>query len=690
MSSPAWIWNVSYSSVEDLDNGVHNLLDGELHLWPAKQWIALMDAKGTPIIGKFLQKDDDVLEVGSVVEFSAFHALVDHCIVSPQEDQVVIDQVPLADPKFMDRHWTVTYSTSTDLSRGRLKAYDGTLGLIVKDNWLVLKNAKGTVIGRRGAKSKDLFSIGAKILFPNHVIQLGVPLVISNAGSPQRTLQRGLAALKSKAPRSALAKSHVMGKKLEFAKTIQYEACLGYQCPDSAPNQETDTASHIHSSDSAKSSEVSQVEETVSGSGPDTDVSHEQAQKDFDKLVDDMVYKGPSYNPKPPPDLTAPASSEEMAVFEVDPLPWLPWGHQIIDGGPTRLPRTYYYAAQDPPMQHQSYYIATVDPPPPPQGEAFWREQVHNFLVGPLQRNVISSQPSLFGAGLFELSSPNSVNALVQHGQYQIQNRTLRFLHVGDAPQNHRAALGFCRGWLMFLGVHPDYRNNLDIANVVSTFGQYHTWNSNDPVKDRVLVYASFPSPQLVPRYVVFGKFAMVGGVKESWTTPVYILTADFADVLPADEDQMPPDGNPHPFPDSDILQGQASRPMENREVPLSTPKRKRARKSETPMVQLSERRFTRSCLSKDGYRPKPLLEVEPKIKKKPRAKMLLVNSSTTEKEVPQGNMAEEDTGDQIPITPMHVMQRVGAALGIAPEKLTKDQLEADPMEKETAKDNDD
>ena len=38
-------------------------------------------------------------------------------------------------------------------------------------------------------------------------------------------------------------------------------------------------------------------------------------------------------------------------------------------------------------------------------------------------------------------------------------------------------------------------------------------------------------------------------GVKVSWTALVYILSADFADALPADEDQMPPDGNPHPLP---------------------------------------------------------------------------------------------------------------------------------------------
>jgi hypothetical protein len=56
-----------------------------------------------------------------------------------------------------------------------------------------------------------------------------------------------------------------------------------------------------------------------------------------------------------------------------------------------------------------------VEPPPPPQVPALWREQVHNFLIGPLQCNVIDSHPSLFGVGQFQLS-PNYVNALVHHG----------------------------------------------------------------------------------------------------------------------------------------------------------------------------------------------------------------------------------------------------------------------------------
>jgi hypothetical protein len=113
------------------------------------------------------------------------------------------------------------------------------------------------------------------------------------------------------------------------------------------------------------------------------------------------------------------------------------------------------------------------------------------------------------------------------------------------APENFRSVQGFRTGWLMFLGIPPAYRNDYDIANAVSTFGKFHYWTSNDPFKCRALVYASFPSPTLVPRDVVFGKYASVGGFMKSWAVALYILTADFADALPSDEDKM----YPHPLP---------------------------------------------------------------------------------------------------------------------------------------------
>jgi hypothetical protein len=53
-----------------------------------------------------------------------------------------------------------------------------------------------------------------------------------------------------------------------------------------------------------------------------------------------------------------PPSAQAMVNFEVEPTPWLPWGHHVIDGGPTRLPRSFYYPAQDPPQTHHSFCIA--------------------------------------------------------------------------------------------------------------------------------------------------------------------------------------------------------------------------------------------------------------------------------------------------------------------------------------------
>ena len=47
----------------------------------------------------------------------------------------------------------------------------------------------------------------------------------------------------------------------------------------------------------------------------------------------------------------------------------------------------------------------------------------------------------------------------------------------------------------------------------------------------------------------MYREFADFGGSRISWTAPIYIFSADFADILPPDEDPMPFDGNPHPLP---------------------------------------------------------------------------------------------------------------------------------------------
>jgi hypothetical protein len=91
----------------------------------------------------------------------------------------------------------------------------------------------------------------------------------------------------------------------------------------------------------------------------------------------------------PPPPQPPKIEPDPMAVFELDPTPWLPWGHQIIDGGDTRLPRSYYNPANDPPQLHQAFCVAIVEPAPPAMHEGLWHDQVRDFLTGPLNRQVI-------------------------------------------------------------------------------------------------------------------------------------------------------------------------------------------------------------------------------------------------------------------------------------------------------------
>jgi hypothetical protein len=53
-------------------------------------------------------------------------------------------------------------------------------------------------------------------------------------------------------------------------------------------------------------------------------------------------------------------------------------------------------------------------------------------------------------------------------------------------------------------------------------------------------VFSSYQSAALLPRDVVISRYANLGAARGSWTAPCHILDADFADVMPPDEDPMP------------------------------------------------------------------------------------------------------------------------------------------------------
>jgi hypothetical protein len=238
-----------------------------------------------------------------------------------------------------------------------------------------------------------------------------------------------------------------------------------------------------------------------------------------------------------------------MANFELNPARWVPHGFHIVDGGPTRLPRSFYNATVAPAVSHGNFCVAQLNPPPQQQDEVFWRDIIREFIINHHQRAVENMQPCLFGVGLFELRSPASVAALVQQQPFEIADNVLvRFVHHNNR-NNHRLVQGARRGWIMVLGIPFDYRNDYDISNAVAAFGKFHHWHQDDVFKERTMIYITYDSPASVPRDIVFGNYANLGDLKETWTAPCYVMGADVVNDLPADEDQMPPDGNPHPLP---------------------------------------------------------------------------------------------------------------------------------------------
>lgn len=104
-----------------------------------------------------------------------------------------------------------------------------------------------------------------------------------------------------------------------------------------------------------------------------------------------------------------------MANFPLDPHEFLPPGFEIIDGGPTRLPRTFFSPAVTPDHHHEQFAIGIVEPPPPLGQIHHFCQLVSDFVMTQLHRDVLSDQQWIEGVGLFEFRTPASRHAIMNH-----------------------------------------------------------------------------------------------------------------------------------------------------------------------------------------------------------------------------------------------------------------------------------
>jgi hypothetical protein len=124
-------------------------------------------------------------------------------------------------------------------------------------------------------------------------------------------------------------------------------------------------------------------------------------------------------------------------------------------------------------------------------------------------------------------------------------------------------------------------------------------------------------------------------------------------------------------FSEDDVDEGQEGEfclPPVFASSPLCTPKRKtrgKAKKYDTPLVDTSVRRCTRSMVKNNGYRPAPVSDGGRTNAKRAKPQGKSIKSKPKKKE--QHCEKEEP---MLPRTPVHVLQAIGIGLGIDPAKL--------------------
>ena len=207
--------------------------------------------------------------------------------------------------------------------------------------------------------------------------------------------------------------------------------------------------------------------------------------------------------------------------------------------------------AGNPPCRHEEFAIATLTPAPQPQNLHQLQEAIAaviDYFEGPRQVHIVSACPSPLGFCLLEFRSAVTRQAMINLSPHILPGGREIFLEEHDRGLNLRGPFSrIC--WIMFLCFPLDYQTKGYIEQAVNHFGSVLTWTSNANCKSRVLVRCSVLHISKAPRSVIVCKPANIGGAGQSWTVPVFVLNSQNNENLPADEDPVPDDGNPHPFP---------------------------------------------------------------------------------------------------------------------------------------------
>jgi hypothetical protein len=114
-----------------------------------------------------------------------------------------------------------------------------------------------------------------------------------------------------------------------------------------------------------------------------------------------------------------------------------------------------------------------VEPKLPAQDLHDLLHLVRDFIIG-IGYEVINFQSWFYGVGLYQMCSHVARATLVDHPlRYFGPNHFIHFENHNEGS-GYRVHLGTRNGWIMFIGVPMDFRNDGCIREAVNTFGDFH------------------------------------------------------------------------------------------------------------------------------------------------------------------------------------------------------------------------
>jgi hypothetical protein len=232
-----------------------------------------------------------------------------------------------------------------------------------------------------------------------------------------------------------------------------------------------------------------------------------------------------------------------MANFEVDPAPFVPEGMNVEDWA--RPARGRIIIAANPLRRHEEYAIISIDPLL--QQIRFMRQLMKFWSIWRMSMVCVSVPAVRLHWGFVLLSFPRLARqAMINLSPHHVGNgRELRVVEH-DREINLRNSPFSRTCWVMFLAFPLDFQTCDILQQAVGLFGSVVTWTDNSRFQTRILLRCRVTFVSRIPRSIVISESGTVADGGHSWTVPVFVLDSNPNDVLPGDEDLIPPNGNPH------------------------------------------------------------------------------------------------------------------------------------------------